>query len=123
MRFAIIVRCSGRYSDAAIMRRERRRKSTESVEIVSFSNLQACTKGRVCVCVCVQRQCGVQREDRGGESPHSRKQDKMRFCMRRQVNGANVLKMNFSVEVNMYSENVTSYWYLLRWNQRRRADG
>jgi hypothetical protein len=52
MRFAIIVRCSGRYSDAAIMRRERRRKSTESVEIVSFSNLQACTRGRVCVCVC-----------------------------------------------------------------------
>ena len=48
----MIVRCSGRYSDAAIMRRERRRKSTESVEIVSFSNLQACTKGRVCVCVC-----------------------------------------------------------------------
>jgi hypothetical protein len=47
----------------------------------------------------------------------------MRFCMRQQVNGANVLKMNFSVEVNMYSENVTSYWYLLRWNQRRRADG
>ena len=60
MRFAIIVRCSGRYSDAAIMRRERRRKSTESVEIVSFSNLQACTKGRVCVYV--QRQCDVQRE-------------------------------------------------------------
>jgi hypothetical protein len=55
MRFAIIVRCSGRYSDAAIMRRERRRKSTESVEIVSFSNLQACTRGRVCVCVCVCR--------------------------------------------------------------------
>jgi hypothetical protein len=51
MRFAMIVRCSGRYSDAAIMRRERRRKSTESVGIVSFSNLQACTKGRVCVCV------------------------------------------------------------------------
>lgn len=121
MRFAMIVRCSGRYSDAAIMRRERRRKSTESVEIVSFSNLQACTKGRLCVCL--QRQCDVQREDRGGESPHSRKQDKMWFCMRQQVNGANVLKMNFSVEVNMYSENVTSYWYLLRWNQRRRADG
>jgi len=127
MRFAIIVRCSGRYSDAAIMRRERRRKSTESVEIVSFSNLQACTRGRVCVCVCrgsvafTERES--EREDRGGESPHSRKQDKMRFCMRRQVNGANVLKMNFSVEVNMYSENVTSYWYLLRWNQRRRADG
>jgi hypothetical protein len=35
MRFAIIVRCSGRYSDAAIIRRERRRKSTESVEVVS----------------------------------------------------------------------------------------
>ena len=131
MRFAIIVRCSGRYSDAAIMRRERRRKSTESVEIVSFSNLQACTRGRVCVCVCAEavwrsqreREREREREDRGGESPHSRKQDKMRFCMRRQVNGANVLKMNFSVEVNMYSENVTSYWYLLRWNQRRRADG
>ena len=123
MRFAIIVRCSGRYSDAAIMRRERRRKSTESVEIVSFSNLQACTKGRVCVCAEAVWRSEREREDRGGESPHSRKQDKMRFCMRRQVNGANVLKMNFSVEVNMYSENVTSYWYLLRWNQRRRADG
>lgn len=24
--------------------------------------------------------------------------------------GTNVLKMNFSVDVNMYSENVTSYW-------------
>ena len=35
----------------------------------------------------------------------------------------NVLKMNFSVLVNMYSENVTSYWYLLRWNQRSSADG
>jgi len=34
MRFAMMVRCSGRYSDAAMMRRERRRKSTESVKIV-----------------------------------------------------------------------------------------
>lgn len=31
--------------------------------------------------------------------------------------------MNFSVGVNMYSANVTSYWYRLRWNQRRREDG
>ena len=121
MRFAMIVRCSGRYSDAAIMRRESRRKSTESIGIVSFSNMQACTKGRVCVCR--GSVAFKERGDRGGESPHSRKQDKMRFCVRQQVNGANVLKMNFSVEVNMYSENVTSYWYLLRWNQRRRADG
>jgi len=28
------------------------------------------------------------------------------------------LKMNFSVGVNMYSENVTSYWYLFRCSQR-----
>ena len=75
------------------------------------------------MCVCRGSVAFKERGDRGGESPHSRKQDKMRFCMRQQVNGANVLKMNFSVEVNMYSENVTSYWYLLRWNQRRRADG
>jgi hypothetical protein len=29
-----------------------------------------------------------------------------------------VLKMNFSVGVSMYRLNVTSYWYLLRCNQR-----
>jgi hypothetical protein len=34
-----------------------------------------------------------------------------------------VLKMNFSVPVNMYSEKVTSYWYRLRWSQRRSEDG
>jgi hypothetical protein len=28
--------------------------------------------------------------------------------------GQNVLKMNFSVEVNIYNEKVTSYWYRLR---------
>jgi len=28
------------------------------------------------------------------------------------------LKMNFSVGVNMYKENVTSYWYLFRWSHR-----
>lgn len=35
----------------------------------------------------------------------------------------NVLRMNFSVEVSMYSENVTSYWYRLRWSHLRREDG
>jgi len=30
----------------------------------------------------------------------------------------NELKMNFSVGVNIYSEKVTSYWYLFRCNQR-----
>ena len=35
----------------------------------------------------------------------------------------NALNINFSVDVNMYSENVTSYWYRLRWNQRSRAAG
>lgn len=30
----------------------------------------------------------------------------------------NELNMNFSVGVNMYSENVTSYWYLFRCSQR-----
>jgi len=30
----------------------------------------------------------------------------------------NALKINFSVGVNMYKLNVTSYWYLLRWSQR-----
>lgn len=30
----------------------------------------------------------------------------------------NELKMNFSVGVNMYRENVTSYWYLFRWSHR-----
>ena len=34
-----------------------------------------------------------------------------------------VLKMNFSVGVNMYNEKVTSYWYRLRWNQRSIVDG
>lgn len=34
-----------------------------------------------------------------------------------------VLNINFSVDVNMYKENVTSYWYRLRWNQRSSADG
>jgi len=29
------------------------------------------------------------------------------------------LNMNFSVGVNMYRENVTSYWYLLRCSQRK----
>jgi hypothetical protein len=33
------------------------------------------------------------------------------------------LNINFSVDVNMYSEKVTSYWYRLRWNQRSRAAG
>lgn len=37
--------------------------------------------------------------------------------------GIDVLKMNFSVDVNMYRENVTSYWYRFRWNQRSMADG
>lgn len=31
-----------------------------------------------------------------------------------------VLKMNFSVEVNMYREKVTSYWYFFNWSQRAR---
>jgi hypothetical protein len=31
--------------------------------------------------------------------------------------------MNFSVDVNMYSEKVTSYWYRLRWNHRSSAAG
>jgi hypothetical protein len=34
-----------------------------------------------------------------------------------------VLNINFSVDVSMYSENVTSYWYRLRWNQRSSAAG
>lgn len=33
-----------------------------------------------------------------------------------------LLKMNFSVGVSIYSENVTSYWYRLRCNQRRRVE-
>lgn len=37
--------------------------------------------------------------------------------------GRNVLKMNFSVDVNMYREKVTSYWYRLRWNQRSMVEG
>lgn len=33
------------------------------------------------------------------------------------------MKMNFSVDVNMYREKVTSYWYRLRWNQRNMVEG
>ena len=32
------------------------------------------------------------------------------------------LKMNFSVEVNMYREKVTSYWYFFNCNQRTKDD-
>lgn len=35
----------------------------------------------------------------------------------------NALSINFSVDVNMYSEKVTSYWYRLRCNQRSSDDG
>lgn len=33
-----------------------------------------------------------------------------------------VLKMNFSVEVSIYKEKVTSYWYFLSCSQRIRED-
>ena len=33
-----------------------------------------------------------------------------------------LLKMNFSVGVSIYRENVTSYWYRLRCSQRRRVE-
>ena len=35
---------------------------------------------------------------------------------------ADVLSTNFSVGVNMYSANVTSYWYRLRSSQRTKLD-
>ena len=35
--------------------------------------------------------------------------------------GEILLKINFSVGVSMYSENVTSYWYRLRWSHRNRG--
>lgn len=44
--------------------------------------------------------------------------EKARVCGDRKRRGGNALKMNFSVGVNMYKLNVTSYWYRLRWSQR-----
>jgi hypothetical protein len=37
--------------------------------------------------------------------------------------GRILLKMNFSVVVNMYKANVTSYWYRFRCSQRASDDG
>jgi hypothetical protein len=31
--------------------------------------------------------------------------------------------MNFSVDVNMYNEKVTSYWYRFRWSHRSSEEG
>lgn len=46
---------------------------------------------------------------------------KRRAC-RTKLCQPDLLKMNFSVGVSIYSENVTSYWYRLRCNQRRSVE-
>lgn len=76
----MMVRWSGRYSDAAIMRRESRRKRTESVGVSFVSKLRRDLEW-----------CGVVR------------------LPWRELSGV-LLKINFSVPVNMYNEKVTSYW-------------
>lgn len=91
-------RCSGRYREAAIIRRERRRKSIESVSLSQRFSLLERRRGE-------KGACGALK------------------CWNGALYGGNTLKMNFSVGVSMYSEKVTSYWYRLRWNQRSMVDG
>jgi hypothetical protein len=72
----MMVTCSGRYRDAAMMIIERKRKRNESIfELVHYSSYD--------------HEKGEKRKTEGED---------------------HVLKMNFSVGVSIYSENVTSYW-------------